>query len=151
MKKKEKNNYIILIILLLVTVVLTMFLSKLYLNKTKKLSSFYLESNKITPKEFEEVSIEEPDVIYYMADKYDLTNEEFESEFKMKMEQKNLISKLVYVDSKRALKKKIKEIYKVEIREYPAIVFVVDKKVIKIIYIKDNNNIDGYIDYGVYE
>lgn len=151
MKKKEKNNYIILIILLLVTVVLTMFLSKLYLNKTKKLSSFYLESNKITPKEFEEVSIEEPDVIYYMADKYDLTNEEFESEFKMKMEQKNLISKLVYVDSKRALKKKIKEIYKVEIREYPAIVFVVDKKVIKIIYIKDNNDIDGYIDYGVYE
>ena len=120
-----KKNYIILIVLLLSTVLITLLFSRMYLNRSKEVSVFYEESNKITAKELEETSLEE----------------------------KNLLNKLVYVDTNKSLIKKFKDLYKLNIKidKYPIIVFVVDKKVIKTIYINDNQDIDSYIDYGVYE
>ena len=149
----NKKNYIILIILLVATFSFTLLFSKIYLNKSKEYSIFYMESNKITSKELEQVSLEEPDVIYYISDKYDLNNFDFEIKLKAKLEEKNLLNKLVYIDTKKSLIKKFKGTYKLDINidKYPIIVFVVDKKVIKTIYVKDNENIDNYIDYGVYE
>lgn len=148
-----KKNYIILGVLLLCTVLLTLLFSKIYSNKTKEISTFYTVSNKITSKEIEQVSIEDPDIIYYISDKYDLENADFEQKLKTKLEGKNLLNKLIYVDTKKSLIKKFKDTYKlnIEIDKYPIIVFVVDKKVLKTIYVKDNQDIDNYIDYGVYE
>ena len=148
-----KKNYIILIVLLLSTILVTLFLSRMYLTRKKETSSFYQESNKITVEELDEVSIEEPDVIYYISDKYNLDNADFELKLKTKLEGKNLLNKLVYIDTNKTLIKKFKNIYKlnVNINKYPILVFVVDKKVIKTIYINDNQDIDNYIDYGVYE
>ena len=148
-----KKNYIILAVLILCTVLLTLFFSRMYLNKTKEYSTFYSESNKITVKEIDQMSLEEPDVIYYISDKYDLNNADFELKLKTKLEGKNLLSKLVYIDTKKSLINKFKTIYKlkIDIDKYPILVFVVDKKVIKTIYVNDNQDIDSYIDYGVYE
>ena len=148
-----KKNYIILAVLILCTVLLTLFFSRMYLNKTKEYSTFYSESNKITVKEIDQMSLEEPDVIYYISDKYDLNNADFELKLKTKLEEKNLLSKLVYIDTKKSLINKFKTIYKlkIDIDKYPILVFVVDKKVIKTIYVNDNQDIDSYIDYGVYE
>ena len=153
MVKNSKKNYIILAILLGSTVLLTLIFSRLYLNRTKEESSFYKESNKITTKEIKQVSLENTDIIYYISDKNDLTNAEFEQKLKSKLESKNLLSKLIYVDTKRSIIKKFKNEYKLNLKveNYPIIVFVVDKKVIKTIYVKDNEDIDSYIDYGVYE
>ena len=148
-----KKNYIILVVLIICTILITLFFSRMYLNKTKEYSTFYSESNKITVKEIEQMSLEEPDVIYYISDKYDLNNADFELKLKTKLEGKNLLSKLVYIDTKKSLINKFKTIYKlkIDIDKYPILVFVVDKKVIKTIYVNDNQDIDSYIDYGVYE
>ena len=148
-----KKNYIILVVLIICTILITLFFSRMYLNKTKEYSTFYSESNKITVKEIDQMSLEEPDVIYYISDKYDLNNADFELKLKTKLEGKNLLSKLVYIDTKKSLINKFKTIYKlkIDIDKYPILVFVVDKKVIKTIYVNDNQDIDSYIDYGVYE
>ena len=137
-----KKNYIILIILILFTIFLTLLFSKIY-----------SESSKITDKEIEQMSLEEPDVIYYISDKYNLNNADFESKLKSKLEEKNLLNKLVYIDTKKSLINKFKTIYKlkININDYPILVFVVDKKVIKTIYVSENHDIDNYIDYEVYE
>ena len=148
-----KKNYIILIILILCTILLTLLFSKIYLNRTKEYSKFYSESSKITDKEIEQMSLEEPDVIYYISDKYNLNNADFESKLKSKLEGKNLLNKLVYIDTKKSLINKFKTIYKlkININDCPILVFVVDKKVIKTIYVNENHDIDNYIDYEVYE
>ena len=153
MEKNIKKNYIILIILLLVTFSVTLIFSRIYLNRNKEYSLFYKESNKITSNEIEEVSIEEQDVIYYIADKYDLDNADFELKLKSKLEEKNLLNKLVYIDTEKSLIKKFKNIYKLNIKidNCPIIVFIVDKKVVKTIYVNEDQDIDNYIDYGVYE
>lgn len=148
-----KKNYIILIILILCTILLTLLFSKIYLNRTKEYSKFYSESSKITDKEIDQMSLEEPDVIYYISDKNNLNNADFESKLKSKLEEKNLLNKLVYIDTKKSLINKFKTIYKlkININDYPILVFVVDKKVIKTIYVSENHDIDNYIDYEVYE
>ena len=148
-----KKNYIILVVLIICTILITLFFSRMYLNKTKEYSTFYSESNKITVKEIDQMALEELDVIYYISDKYDLNNADFELKLKTKLEGKNLLSKLVYIDTKKSLINKFKTIYKlkIDIDKYPILVFVVDKKVIKTIYVNDNQDIDSYIDYGVYE
>ena len=97
--------------------------------------------------------MESPDVIYYISNKYNLENVEFESIFKSKLEEKNLLDKLVYIDIKKSIINKFKKIYKLDldIDNYPIIVFVVDKKVVKAIYVNDDKDIDNFIDYEVYE
>lgn len=148
-----KKNYIILIVLLLLTIMLTLIFSKIYLNRSKELSTFYIDSSKITAKEIEQFSMESVDAIYYISNKYDFENAAFENLFKSKLEEKNLLDKLVYIDIKKSIINKFKRIYKLDLNidKYPIIVFVADKKVIKTIYVKDNQDIDNFIDYGVYE
>ena len=153
MKKSSKKNYIILIVLLFVTFLLTIMISKIYLNRSREESEFYVQSNKINAEEIDQIALENPDIIYYISDKYDLSYKDFELSFKQKLEEKNLLSKLVYVDMKKSVIKKIKKDYKLNINiyDYPIIIFVADKKVIKTIYVSQNKDIDNYIDYGVFE
>ena len=153
MVQKSKNNYIVLSILLVSTFLLTILISKLYLNRTKEESLFYKESNKITAKEIEQISMENTDIIYYISNKNDLSNAKFEKKFKSKLESKNLLEKLIYVDTKKSIIKRFKKEYKLNLKveNYPIIVFVVDNKVLKIIYVSENSDVDNFIDYGVYE
>ena len=153
MDKNSKKNYIILSVLLVSTIIVTLVFSRLYLNRSKEESQFYKESNKITTKEIKQISLENTDIIYYISNKNDLTHAYFENKLKNKLEEKNLLNKLIYVDTKRSIIKKFKNEYKLNLKveNYPIIVFVVDKKVIKTVYVKDSEDIDNYIDYGVYE
>ena len=153
MKKDKSKNYIILIILIAGTILITLVFARIYLNKTKETSTFYNGSNKITAKEIKQVSMENPDVIYYISNKYDLNNEEFELEFKSKLEEKNLLANLIYIDTKKSIITKFKDIYKIniDIEKYPIIVFVVDKKIEKIVYVTDDIDTDNLINYEVYE
>ena len=153
MDKNSKKNYVLLSILLVITFIITIAFSRLYLNRIREESLFYKESNKITAKEIEQISLENTDIIYYISDKNDLTHASFEKKLKNKLDKKNLFSKLIYVDTKRSIIKKFKNEYKLNLKveNYPIIVFVVDNKVVKTIYVSENEDIDNYIDYGVYE
>ena len=156
MREIPKKNYYILVVLLVVTAGLTMLLSNLYLNKEKMVSNFYEYSNKITPQEFNEYIIENPDLIVYISDKYDLTYETFETNFKNKIDNLNLKEKLIYIDKNYINKdfvNELKKIYKINIdlNNTPIIIVVIDKKVIKNVSITNDSNVDSIIEYGVFE
>lgn len=156
MREIPKKNYYILVVLLVVTAGVTMLLSNLYLNKEKMVSNFYEYSNKITPQEFNEYIIENPDLIVYISDKYDLTYETFETNFKNKIDNLNLKEKLIYIDKNYINKdfvNELKKIYKINIdlNNTPIIIVVIDKKVIKNVSITNDSNVDSIIEYGVFE
>lgn len=156
MKEIPKKNYYILVVLLTVTAVLTLTLSNLYLNREKLVSNFYEYANKITPKEFAEYVSENSDLIIYISDKYDLTNETFEKSFEKKLNDKNLKEKLIYLDKNKIDKKflsKLKDTYNINITlsDTPIIIIIVDGKIIKNISITNNSNVDTIIDYEEFE
>ena len=156
MKKILSKNYIILIVLLVVTVFLTLFLSNLYTAKNKLVSNFYEYANKITPQEFDEYIVENPDTIIYISDKYDLAHETFETKFENKIESLNLREKLVFMDKENITQdflSKIKNTYgiNIEIENLPMLVIVIDNTVTKNIYIENYLNVETIIDYEVFQ
>ena len=133
-----------------------MLLANIYINKEKLASDFYEYSNKIKPDEFDEFMIEHPDSIIYISDKYDLTFEMFEKKFENKLEELNLKENLIYIDKSDIDKEfltKLKKIYniKIELKNTPIIVVVIDNQMIKNISITPNSNVDTLIEYEAFE
>ena len=156
MKEIPKKNYYILVVLLAVTVLLTLSLSNIYINREKIVADFYEYSNKITPEEFDEFMIENSDVIIYISDKYDLTNETFEKEFENKIDELNLKHNLIYIDKKNIDKNflnKLKKSYNINVNleGTPIVIAIVDNKVIKNISINNDSNVETLIEYEVFE
>ncbi|MBR6690216.1 MAG: hypothetical protein IKL65_02675 [Bacilli bacterium] len=156
MREIPKKNYFILAVLLAVTVLLTLLLSNIYVNKDKLVSSFYEYSNIITPEEFDEFMTENSDIIIYINDRYDLTHETFEKKFKNKVDELNLKHNLIYIDKNDIDKEflnKLKKIYEINIdlEKTPIVVVVIDKEVIKNVSIENDSNIDTLIEYEAFE
>ncbi len=152
----RRKNYLILIVLILFTVLLTLFLSNIYINKDRQVSDFYIYSNKILPNEFEQYMVDNSDLIIYISDKYDLSNSPFESKFENKLNELNLKSNLVYIDKNdinNDFLEKLKNDYEINInlKNCPIIIVVVDKKVIKTTSVLQDSNIDTIIDYEVFK
>ena len=156
MREIPKKNYYILVILLVITSLLTLVLSNLYLNSKKIVSSFYEYSNKITPKEFDQFMTENSDVIIYISDKYDLTNEKIEGKLESKLDNLNLKHNFVFIDSNDINKKfikKLKKIYEINIdtSKTPIIIVIIDKQIVKNVSITTDSNIDTLIDFEAFE
>ena len=156
MKKIPQKNYFVLIGLVLVTIILTLSFANIYKNKDKLVSNFYEYANKIDSSEFNEYIVENSDLIIYISDKYDLSKESYETKFKNKLNELNLKNKLVFID-KRAVDKEfsdsIKKNYnlKIDINKLPIIIVVVDKKIVKSIYVESDTNVYTVIEYEVFE
>ena len=134
-----RKNYYIVIILIICTV-----------------SDFYNYSNSITGDEFNEYVLENPNLIVYISDKYDLTHESFEKKFKNKIDKLNLKDKLIYIDKNDLTKenlKNIKEKYDISINKnsLPLILVINDKKVISSINIDQKSSADKVVEYEVFE
>ena len=156
MNKKLKRNYIILIILLAVTVFLTFFFANIYKSKGNLVSGFYEYSNKITIEEFDEYMTENTDAIIYISDKYDLTHETFEENFKEKINELNLKNKIVFVDKNEINDKFISNLkinygISIDLSKTPLVIVIVDKNVLQCVYIDNYSNVDDFIDYEAFE
>ena len=156
MKKIPQKNYFILIILLLVTIIITLSLASVYKNKDKFVSNFYEYANKIDSSEFNEYVTENSDLIIYISDKYDLSKESFENKFKNKLDELNLKDKLVFIEKSSIDTKilnNIQEKYKlkIDIKKLPIIIVLIDRKVVKSVYIKTESNAETVIEYGAFE
>lgn len=156
MKEIPKKNYYILVVLLAVTVLLTLSLSNIYMNREKLASNFYEYSNKITPEEFDQFMTENSDVMIYISDKYDLTHETFEKKFENKIDELNLKHNLIYMDKKDIDKEFLNEIKKsyginIDLEKLPTIIVIIDKKVVKNISITPDSNVETLIEYEVFE
>ena len=156
MRQIPKKNYYILVVLLAVTILLTLSLSYVYRNKEKLVSNFYEYSNKIKPQEFDEYMTENSDFIIYITDNYDITYEEFENNFKDKIERLNLKNNLIYMDKNDINKEflnKLKKEYNIniELKDKPIVIVVIDNKVIKKVSVDLDSNVDALIEYEVVE
>ena len=156
MREIPRKNYYILVVLLTVTVLLTFWLSNLYLNKEKLVSNFYEYSNKITPEDFDEFMTENSDAIIYISDKYDLTNETFEKKFANKIDELNLKHNSIYIDKNdidRNFLNKLKKTYNInmDLENLPVVVVVIDKKVVRNVSISNDSNVDTIVEYEVFE
>ena len=156
MKKIFNKNYILLLILLVLTVFITLLLSNIYLSKNKLTSEFYQYSNKIGVNELEEYIIENSDTIIYISDKYDLTNEIFEKKFIQKINEKNLKSNLIYIDVNDIDKNSVVNLKKkyninLDLSNFPVIIVLIDKTVVKNVHVDNYSNVDEIINYEVFE
>lgn len=156
MREIPRKNYYILALLLIVTVIVTLALSNLYLNKEKEVSQFFEYSNKITRKEFDEFMSENSDVLIYVSDKYDLTNKKLESKIEDKLNDMNLKQKLIYIDKSEINKdfsKKLKKEYKIDIdlNKLPILIVIVDNSVMKNVSLSNSTDIDSLIEYEVFK
>ncbi len=154
--KTPKKNYIILIVLVVSTVFVTLFISDVYLQKSKKESICYQYLNKIMLTELDEYIIENPNSIVYISNKYDLSNEHFEKEFKDNIEQLNLKNNVVFIDKSdltSSVRKELKSKYNVDIPDVnnSIVLMFIDSKVTNIVIVDDNTNAYDFIDYGVFE
>lgn len=154
--KTPKKNYIILIVLVVSTVFVTLFISDVYLQKSKKESICYQYLNRIMLTELDEYIIENPNSIIYISDKYDLSNEHFEKEFKDNIEQLNLKNNVVFIDKSdltSSVRKELKNKYNVDIPDVnnSIVLMFIDSKVTNIVIVDDNTNAYDFIDYGAFE
>lgn len=151
-----KKNYISLLILILATIIITLALSALYKQKFLTTSYSFDKLNKITAEEFNEYIIENPNTILYIGDKINNTNNKMEEKFINKLESLNLLENTVYIEKdeitsqlEKTLKEKYKYIYNE--KKLPAILVIIDGKVIQIEKISEDSNVDTIIDYEVFE
>lgn len=156
MKKIPKRNYLYVVLILIVTIILTFILSNIYISKNKFVSDFYEYSNKIKSDELFEFILENPESIIYISDKYDLSYSKFEKKLKNKIETLNIKNKFVYIDKlelNKSFINQVKENYNVKLnyKNNPIILFVVDKNIIKIQEIKNDTDIHTLINYEVFE
>lgn len=100
MKVIPLKNYIILFFVVVCTVLLTMFLSSYYRKINTKYSIMYENISQITEKELTDYIIEKPVIYMYIADKENLTVEEFEKEFLKYIKNINVKDDFVYLDKK---------------------------------------------------
>lgn len=150
------KNYILLAVLLVVTVFLTFFLSSLYKSRNNVVSDFYEYCNKINSNEFDEFIIENPDSIIYIGDKNNLDFKEQESALKDEIEKKGLKNKIVYLEKSTLSKKflsSLKSKYGKSInkKKTPVLLVVVDKKINKVVYLKDNLELNEFISEEVFD
>lgn len=151
-----KKKYIYLGILLVATVILTLILSTLYNREVKKFSYAYENLNKIVNTEFDEYMMEHPDTIIYIGDKSNLENNKFEKKLVKKLEELNLIENIIYIEKQEfndSLKGKILEDYnyKYKEKELPAIIVINDGKMLEIVTVDKETNVENIIDYEVFE
>lgn len=151
------KKYIYLVVLILSTMLVTLFLSYLYKKETNvEFSYAYSTLNRITASEFDEYILENPDSIIYISDSSDLSNNKFEKKFIKKIEKKNLMENIVYIEESEvtnSLQKKLEDkySYKYNKKALPVILVFVDAELIEISTIEVDSSVDSIIEYEVFE
>lgn len=100
MRKIPVKNYFILLIMLIGVIIVTFVGKNYYNNNLKKVNSLYKYANHINRDELKEYLGESSSLIIYVADKYNLNNEDTEELLKNKIVELNLYNNFIYVDSR---------------------------------------------------
>lgn len=156
MRQINKKNYIILAILIVVTITVTLLSASIYKSSTKEVSEIYKYLNKITPEEFEGYLVENPDVIVYISDRYDLTRANFEKQLSKKIDNLSLKNRVVYIDKSEinqdfTTSLKNNHNTNIELENTPVIISIIDKEVISTTYINEYSNVNTVLDYSKFE
>lgn len=98
MRDIPKKNYFILLIMMLLVITITIALMNIYNNRIKKTSIMYNYLSEIKENDLDAYLIENPNIIIYMADKYDLSNSQIEKKLKKQMIKNNINDYFVFLN-----------------------------------------------------
>lgn len=98
MRKIPKKNYIIMIVIVLTTVITTIILANVYNRNIKNTSIMYNCLSEIKKKDFDTYIIEKPNIILYVADKYDISKNKIEKRIKNKIDNQNITDYFVFLN-----------------------------------------------------
>ena len=98
MRDIPKKNYFILLIMMLFVITITIALMNIYNNRIKKTSIMYNYLSEIKENDLDAYLIENPNIIIYMADKYDLSNSQIEKKLKKQMIKNNINDYFVFLN-----------------------------------------------------
>ena len=98
MRDIPKKNYFILLIMILSVVAITIVLMNAYNNRVKKTSIMYNYLSEIKENDLDAYLIENPNIVIYIADKYDLSNNQVEKKLKKKMIKLNISDYFVFLN-----------------------------------------------------
>lgn len=152
MRKIPTKNYFILLALYILAIIVTFAGASFYNNVLKQTSSIYKYANRLKKEEVKQYLDENPSVIVYIADKFDLTKEDEENALKEKIIEFNLYSNFVYIDKRQfddKLLKLFNEEYNANISMdlIPTIIIYSEGRAIKVYYSIDLAAIDN-LDFG---
>lgn len=147
MKDIPKKNYAILMLLLVITVLVTLYIFKSYSNRNRELSNMYKYLDVITYKDFNVYITENPDIILYVGNKYDLNYEDFNTKLINKIEKSGLKYKFVYMNVNNKIINEINKEYRVKlsISNVPYLISFLEGKIIKYSEIKEDSEVSTII------
>lgn len=153
MKIISKKNYVVLIVLLVVTVLITLYLSNVYSNKNRETSNIYKYFDSITYKDFDVYITENPDIILYIGDKYDVSYDDFNEKLISRIEKYDLKDRFVYMNVNSKIINKINQKYKVKlnINSIPYIIAFLDGKIVKYSEINIDSQVNNIVNLLEFE
>lgn len=147
MRKVPKKNYIIFLVLIVLTILIVLYLSALYMSKSRHTTLFYDYSDKIAQNEFKQYITENNNSLIYISNRFNSNYEDVEKKLISKIDLYNLKNELVYIDVSKLdknFKKEIKK-YGIDINKYPILIFVTDNDISNYVYVNNKINIDSVI------
>lgn len=135
MREVPKKNYAITFFIVFATVVVTLVVANSYRSQIKKTSLMYDYLSEIKINDLDSYLLENPSVVIYIADKYDLEKEEQEIKFKNEINEFNVYNYFIYLDVNDIDDSFIKNFSKeynfdMDINNLPLLVVINDGKVI---------------------
>lgn len=153
MKKVTHKNYAFLILIIVFTILITLYLSYIYSNKSKSVSEIYKYANVITYNDMDEYISENPDCIVYVGNKYNLDYTEFEKKLINVLDEYHLKDNFVFINVNNKIITKINKDYKVvlKINKIPYILIFVNGKIFEYNQISFDSNVKSIIGYEDFE
>lgn len=135
MREIPKKNYLLLLLVIVGTVLVSLFLTRLYNNRHQETSTLYGFLSEVTLEDIDTYLIENETAVLYIDDKHNLSDNKEEKKLKKKIINYNLKNQFVFLDSTRidqefigSFDKKYHYTFK---EDYPMIVVIKNKKVVK--------------------
>lgn len=150
MREVPKKNYIVLLVMILLVITVTLLLVNAYNNRDKKTSTIYNFLPEIKTNELDSYLFENPSIIIYISDKYNLDNEEIEIKMQNKITELNVYNYFVYLDINNIDSEFLENFNKkydasINITKIPMLIVINDGKVINSYYNIDELNINDLV------
>lgn len=98
MREIPKKNYAIMTIIVLGIIIVTILLAQIYNNSFRKTSIMYNYLSEIKKGDIDTYLTEKPNIILYITDKYDISNDNIEQKIKNKIIKYNIKDYFVFLD-----------------------------------------------------
>lgn len=145
MKKIPVKNYFILLIIVILVAISTIILTNIYNNQLRKTSIMYNYLSEIKKNDIDTYLTEKPNIILYISDKYDITNNKIEEKLQNEIIKYNAKDYIIFlnINTKNIeFIDKLNKKYNGNIeKKLPVLVVIEDSQIQKTYYDLENINL----------